>query len=82
MRYWLTVEPASAECSEPVYTIMSDAAVLAQYFDYWSGRMARVGKADQINEEDCILDWATVHWAVPATPEALVKIISAPNRQN
>ena len=82
MRYWIVAEPASAESSEPVYTIMSDAAILAQYFDYWGERMASVGKADQINEEDCILDWATIHWATPATSEALVKIISAPNPQN
>lgn len=81
MRYWLYVEPAGTS-SEPIHTIMSDAAVLAEYWDYWCGRMTSAGKAVHINTEDCILDWAVVHWAVEATPEALLQIMSAPNADN
>lgn len=81
MRYWLYVEPAG-KTSEPIFTIMGDSAVLAEYWDYWCAQMTRVGKSDLINQEDCILDWATVHWAVEATPEALLQIISAPNDDN
>lgn len=81
MRYWLYVEPAGAS-SEPVFVIMSDKAVLAQYWDYWCMRMRTVGREEEINEEDCILDWAVLHWATEATNEALTNIIVAPNEQN
>lgn len=77
MRYWLYVEPAG-KTSEPIFVIMSDKAILAEYWDYWCERMRSVGKADLINKEDCILDWATIHWASEATHETLAKIISAP----
>lgn len=82
MRYWIYAEPASSSSSEPVYIILSDKAIIETYFDYWRGKMTLVGKADLVNEEDCILDWATIHWATEVTPEALEQFISAPNADN
>lgn len=75
-RYWIFAEPASLSCSEPVWVILSDTAVLAQYWDYWCMKMQSVGKQDLINKESCILDWATVHWAQEATEQALLRIIN------
>lgn len=75
MRYWITVEPVSADSAEPVYTILSDKAILAQYYDYWCSRMEAVHKGHLINEEECISDWAIVHWAEEATLDTLKKII-------
>ena len=75
MKHWIYTEPVSEHSSEPIYNILSDKAILDSYYDYWCGRMTKVGKADLINPQDCILDWVTVHWAVEATPETLLRII-------
>jgi hypothetical protein len=78
MRYWMYVEPVSATSSEPVYQVLSDKAVLDFYWEYWCSRMRAVGREAQISENNCILDWSAIHWAEPATPESLLRIISAP----
>lgn len=75
MRYWMYAEPAG-HSSEPIWTIVSDKAIIAWYFPYWSERMTQAGKADQINEVDCLQDWISTNWAVEATPEALLRIIN------
>lgn len=75
MRYWIYVEPASQKCVEPVWTIMSDTAVLAQYYDFWSAKMIDANKAGQISDENCIQDWVSIHWAVEATKTNLLRII-------
>jgi hypothetical protein len=41
--------------------------------------MRAVGRESQISENNCITDWAAVHWAWPADRESLQKIITAPN---
>lgn len=76
MRYWMHAEPATALSSEPVWTIVSDKAILASYYDHWVDRMKNAGKDALISTENCIQDWVTVHWAVEATPEALLRIIN------
>lgn len=75
MKYWIYAEPVTAFSSEPTWTIMSDKAIIASYYDYWSGKMKGAGKEHLINQENCIMDWVTVHWAVEATPESLLRII-------
>lgn len=75
MKYWLYTEPATAFSSEPVYMIMSDKAILANYYDYWRGKMIGAHKQDLISEEACIQDWVTIHWAMEATEEVLLRII-------
>lgn len=76
MKFWIYVEPVSATSNEPIWTIMSDKAILADYWEYWCTQMDRVGRSDEISEQSCIEDWVTVHWAVEATPEALARIVS------
>lgn len=85
MRYWLYAEPAG-ETSEPVWQVWSDQAILASYFENWRGLMKKAGKPLsaflEYDQQRCIEDWVTVHWAVEATTEALLQIISAPNPEN
>jgi hypothetical protein len=78
MRYWIYCEPVSETSDEAVYQIYSDRAILDTYWDYWSSTMRAVGRESQISENNCILDWSAIHWAEPATPESLLRIISAP----
>lgn len=83
MRYWLFAEPAGAS-SEPVWSIYSDDAILAEYWDYWLGRMTEYNLKQGLPEGTncsptrCINDWVSTNWAVVATPENLVQILSAP----
>ena len=41
----------------------SEEAILAHYFSYWAGAMAKAGKEDLITQENCIEDWCVVNWA-------------------
>lgn len=83
MRHWLFAEPAG-ESSEPVWMIYSDDAILATYWNHWSARGMEYNQANGLdpgtglNPLRCIDDWVVIHWAVPATPENLLNIISAP----
>lgn len=81
MRYWIYAEPAG-HSNEPIWTILSDKAVLAYYWDYWCERMTKAGKADLINETDCLMDWVTTNWATEVTPQVLEQFILAPNATN
>lgn len=76
MKYWIYVEPASETSMLPVWTILSEKAILAQYWDYWYDRMRLAGNGAEISEQRCIEDWVTIHWAVEATPESLLRIIN------
>jgi len=60
MRTWVYNEPTENGDREVKVT---DAEILASYFTYWSEQMKKVGKFDQINEENCITDFVVVHWA-------------------
>ena len=87
MKYWLYAEPAG-KTNEPVWTIMSDDAIIACYWDYWEARMIAHNKSQGLPEQqdvsrnNCIYDWVVVHWAQEATPEDLLRIIGAPKLQN
>ena len=78
MRYWLYAEPVTAECTEPVWQVWSDTAILAHYWEQWCMLMKAAGREAQITENNCITDWAATHWAEPATPKNLRRIITAP----
>jgi hypothetical protein len=88
MNYWIYSEPASANCTEPVYHILSERAVIGRYWKEWyvkhvtKNLLARDGMYTELTLENFIKDWVTENWAVPATTEALEKILSAPNPQN
>lgn len=65
MRTWAYNEPDWGEDGEDLSTVrtMTDAQVLDFYFEHWKAQMTRAGKQDFITEENCIEDWAVVHWA-------------------
>jgi hypothetical protein len=86
VRFWLLAEPIG-ESSEPVWKIYSDDAILAEYWETWMTKGIAYNKANGheegagINPLRCIDDWIVVNWAVPATPESLLQILSAPKPQ-
>ena len=77
MRYWMYCEPVNAKSSEAVWQVWSDAAILADYWEYWCRLMRLAGRESQISENNCITDWAASHWANTATHENLQRIIQA-----
>jgi hypothetical protein len=58
---WRYVEPGLND--EPVYVEMSEAQILANYFQWWKSKMEKAGKANLISERNCIDDWVVVNWA-------------------
>lgn len=70
--------------SEPVWLVYSNDAILAEYWEHWLTKMNEFNKKHGVDENkgcnplQCIDDWVTVHWAVPANIENLLNIISAP----
>lgn len=76
MHYWIVITPATGDCSEPVYQIYSEQAILAQYYDYWFAKMKQKDPQSEVSPDKCIQDWITVNWAIPATPKLLEKIIT------
>lgn len=86
MRHWLFAEPVGTT-NEPVWMVYSDEAIIAEYWDAWHRQGIAYNKAHgldvnkNISAHNCIQDWVVVRWAVEATPENLLKIISAPKPQ-
>lgn len=86
MRFWLIAEPVGSG-DEPVWKIYSDDAILAEYWTYWVEKMTQyntnnnIPEGTGVNPLRCIDDWTMVNWAVEATPEALLNILSAPKPQ-
>lgn len=85
MTHWLIAEPAGCG-NEPVWKIYSEQAILDEYWTYWERQGKAYNKAHNLDPNEgittkrCIDDWTVIHWAVRATPEHLIKIISAPYR--
>ncbi len=73
--FYVYQEPASNSCNSPVWTILTEKSILAQYWTYWSTRMIEKGlfcpeRMSQM-EERCIDDFLTVHWAFPASAKEI-----------
>lgn len=81
MRYWIYAEPVNEHNMEVVFHVFSDRAILADYWTRWCELMTKADRESQITENNCITDWVATHWAVPATTESLLRIISAPKPQ-
>lgn len=70
MKYWTIIEPLdNSPESEPKYTTLSEAEIIVDYFSYWYGSMCQKFGQEQVDDmhtaQDCINDWAIVHWARP-----------------
>jgi hypothetical protein len=61
MKYWTICYPLDDD--RVAYETLAEPEILAQYFDYWSGRMKSVGRHSQISAANCIEDWCIIHWA-------------------
>lgn len=83
MRHWLIVYPAG-DSSEAIWSIYTDDAILAEYWETWLGNMRVYNQRRNLDEHTgcnplrCIDDWVTINWAQPATPETLLQILTAP----
>jgi len=80
MRYFLYVEP-TGKSSEPTYTIMSEGAVLADYWEYWVKWMMKANKEldysnIEVLQSCCIDDFCTVHWATELTKDSAVEWVT------
>lgn len=86
MKHYLIAEPIG-DTSQPVWKIYSEEAIIAEYYETWQrqgeayNKAHGIAKYTGITASRCIDDWLVVHWAIEATPEALLKIIQAPKQQ-
>ena len=47
-------------------SVLSEEQILDYYWKYWSEKMRDKGQREEvITKENCIDDWAVVHWAWP-----------------
>lgn len=58
---WRYVEPG--DNMQPVMKEFTESQILEQYGPWWRSEMRRVGKADEISDENCIMEWVVVNWA-------------------
>lgn len=83
MKYWMYVTPAG-DSSLPIWTIYSEAAIIAEYWDEWYRNAISYNldndrdRLADITQENCIEDWIVINWAMPATADTLAEILSAP----
>lgn len=42
---------------------ITDSQILEIYYSYWQEQMKKVNKESEINPENCIQDFAVIHWA-------------------
>lgn len=84
MKYYMYIEPAGSS-SEPVYTIMSEKAILASYWSRWSSKMPvpdMLEKEVHELEQRCIEDYCAINWATECNEKTLAAIfLSAPNSE-
>lgn len=70
-KYWTIVYPD--ENNNTIYETLSEDEIIAQYWDYWYGRMcAKFGKEHvdaNYTRRECIEDWCIVHWAWSSNDE-------------
>ena len=68
MKTYVYSEPGNSPDTQPIVDYYrTEDQIIAEYWDYWCGRMRKVGKEDMISRERCIEDWITVHWAMEVT---------------
>jgi hypothetical protein len=62
MTKWLYNEQAEDGVGNIVKEI-TEPEILATYYPWWVQQMKRVKREHLISEENCIEDFATIHWA-------------------
>jgi hypothetical protein len=59
--YYTIVFPG--EFGQHVQETWSKEQILKAYWTSWNRKMFQSGNSDDVNEENCISDWITTHWA-------------------
>jgi hypothetical protein len=69
MKFWSIAYPD--ENGNEVVETLSDAEIIATYWDYWYGKMCEKYGKDHVDthycKQDCIDDWVIGHWAWEST---------------
>jgi hypothetical protein len=68
MRYFAYND--TGENGEPIVSVLSEKQILNKYWKHWvraveEQRRLTPSEASRLNTDDCIEDWATIHWAWP-----------------
>lgn len=61
MKHYTIVFPG--EFGQHVQETWNTEQILKSYYTYWNRKMFESGNADKVNEQNCIDDWITLHWA-------------------
>jgi hypothetical protein len=61
MRHWTIAYPD--EHNNHIEETLSEDQIIAEYWEYWCGKMRQVGREHLISRERCIEDWCVIHWA-------------------
>lgn len=62
MKYWTICYPG--ELGQHVQETFSEDQIIESYYSYWANRcLNALVDSKEINKENCIRDWCTVHWA-------------------
>jgi hypothetical protein len=68
MKYYEICFPG--EFDQHVVELWSEEQILKSYYTYWCGKMIQNVDNPDLNTNNCIEDWCTVHWAIEVpTPE-------------
>lgn len=63
--YWSYVEADEKTGGRTdILVTLTERQILDYYFPHWCKMMVESGRGDFVNEQDCINDWAVIHWAV------------------
>jgi hypothetical protein len=66
---------------EPVWVIASEKAILESYWEDWQTKMliknimTKQPQDQDVTQDNCILDWAIIHWADEVPPEKVEALI-------
>lgn len=61
MKYYSIAFPG--EHGQHVEETWSEDQIIKAYYKHWCGKMIENVSAPDLNEQDCIMDWCTIHWA-------------------
>lgn len=70
MRYYLISFPG--EYGQHVDETWSEEQILKAYYTYWCGKMVQNVPNPNLDKEECLQDWITVHWAVEVPKPAWI----------
>jgi hypothetical protein len=77
MRFFSYVEPIcetdyfsnSFHANYSKVVTYSEDEIIDMFYESWKKEMEKIGKAEFISKEECILDWVAVHWAWESNKE-------------